>query len=262
LSLEALRYGQSLDIEDAGRLSARLYFYNRFPASPSWLRKLPTKEAVRKYLGIDDERSAMQRSLRGWKEISMSAENSGWCMWARARQAIPAEQHTGNYKLYVSPACEDVGKALATTVEVMSALRGGCFKVGCDVYGLLRPDKIVAYFTDFAEVQEAAEGLMSRLNGCAVHGVPFSAEIGGDGLLSWGIDPPLEERTIGYQGLESWRLWISNRLANALIAARHSESAGIEPWRFALERVALEGVNTATWTPKPAMWTDPVKEPA
>ena len=36
LSQAALQYAQRLDIEDALRLSARLYFYGRLPASPRW----------------------------------------------------------------------------------------------------------------------------------------------------------------------------------------------------------------------------------
>ena len=30
----------------------------------------------------------------------------------------------------------------------------------------------------------------------------------------------------------------------------------MEPWRFALERLRLEGVDTATWTPGALLWRE------
>jgi hypothetical protein len=47
---------------------------------------------------------------------------------------------------------------------------------------------------------------------------------------------------------ESWRLWVVGRLVSALVAARTASNAG-EPWGYALERIALEGVDTSTWVP-------------
>jgi hypothetical protein len=32
------------------------------------------------------------------------------------------------------------------------------------------------------------------------------------------------------------------------------DKAGVEPWRFALERVRLDGVDTTTWTPGALLW--------
>jgi hypothetical protein len=118
--------------------------------------------------------------------------------------------------------------------------------------GLLRPDKIVAYFPDFERLAKAAEAVSARLGGVPAQGVPFTSEIGGDGLLSWGMDPPASELA-AWGGRESWRLWLTHRLARALLAARSAE--GLEPWRFALERVRLEGIDTASWTPAASLWS-------
>jgi hypothetical protein len=91
-------------------------------------------------------------------------------------------------------------------------------------------------------------------------GVPFTSEIAGDGLLSWGMDPPSSEWTALAKGAESWRLWLTHRLARALLSARGAavadtgETAEIEPWRFALERVRLEGIDTDSWTPGGGLW--------
>jgi hypothetical protein len=137
-------------------------------------------------------------------------------------------------------------------LEALSASRARQFKIGSDAAGLLRPDKIVAYFPDFERLSEAASRIGGRLSGLPPHGVPFTAGIAGDGLLSWGADPPAAERSPLVGDWESWRLWLTNRLAVALVAARSEGVA--EPWRFALDRVRLEGVDTETWTPGALLW--------
>jgi len=47
---------------------------------------------------------------------------------------------------------------------------------------------------------------------------------------------------------ESWRLWVVGRLASALVAAKTASNAD-EPWRYALERIALESIDASTWVP-------------
>jgi hypothetical protein len=79
------------------------------------------------------------------------------------------------------------------------------FKIGSDAWGLLRPDKIVAYFPDFERLAEAAGGL-------------------------------------------------AEGLSRALLTAREAGEA--EPWRFALDRLRLEGIDTATWTPGSRLWRE------
>jgi hypothetical protein len=73
-------------------------------------------------------------------------------------------------------------------------------------------------------------------------------------LLSWGIDPPPEEQALPWLIRESWRLWVTNRLAVALIASSTEDTANLEPWRFALRRLQLEGVDTRSWTPASVDW--------
>jgi hypothetical protein len=114
---------------------------------------------------------------------------------------------------------------------------------------LLRPDKFVVYFSAFESLRTTAERILTGLRGCPAQGVPFSAEITDDGLLSWGFDPPPDKGALAWRERESWRLWITNRLASALVAARKSATTGIEPWQFALDRLRLDQVDTATWAP-------------
>jgi len=78
--------------------------------------------------------------------------------------------------------------------------------------------------------------------------VPFTAELGADGLLSWGMDPP---STLGVGA--SWRSWLTLQLAGALIEAKRSGVA--EPWRRALECARCRGVDPDTWAPRSDLWT-------
>jgi hypothetical protein len=157
----------------------------------------------------------------------------------------------------VSPAPESLPKAFGEILAALSAARVPRLKVGADAWGVLRPDKIVAHFPDFETLAASAALLAERLAGLPVHGVPFTAEIGGGGLLSWGADPAAKGA--------SWRSWLCQRLAAALLAARAARATradtapapppgDTEPWRFAIERLRLEGVDTGTWAPGPLLW--------
>lgn len=249
LAQTALEYAQGLDIDDSVALSARLYFYNRVPLSPRWKWRFPGQEAVSEYLGIDSG-GASRRFLDGrWARMRVSPQNEGWIQWeSRAYQRLETAAQQG-YKLYVSPQPEFVQKAFNAVAEVLRESKAHHFKVGNDAAGLLRPDKIVIYFQDFESLQDTANQIAAQLTGCLAQGVPFTAGIADDGLLSWGIDPPPEKGMLAWQERESWRLWITNRLAVALLAAKKAPSSTLEPWRFALERLRLDNVNTDTWAP-------------
>ena len=240
LSRAALKYGQDLAVDDPTLLSWRLYSYNRMPLTPRWKRLLPSPEAVAKYLGIAAGGSSRKLLDSRW----LAAGSAAWLSW-RARRAESSGSGGPTWKLYVSPSPEALAESFGALLDAFAAGRADHFKVGKDAAGLLRPDKIVAYFPSFERLAHAAEVVQRRLDGVAVQGVPFTSEIGAGGLVSWGVDPAKDAWDLG--GSESWRLWLTRRLARALVSARTTE--GVEPWRFAVERLRLEGVNTDSWTP-------------
>ena len=258
LSRRALEYAEALEISDAAALSARLYMYNRLPASARWRRLLPDEAAVERHLGILN--GALARMVeRGWMRLPSGGSASGWIAW-RSEHTHYEREPAIVYKLYVSPACSELRAGFEATAEALAQSAAFQWKVGADVFGLLRPDKLVVYFRELADLQEAAARIVEKLEGCPAHGVPFTAEVAGRGLLSWGIDPAAEEHTVPWLERESWRLRISNRLACALLLAKTSEQAGAAACRFAMERLRLEGVDTQTWIPTGALaWTEPVR---
>jgi hypothetical protein len=145
-------------------------------------------------------------------------------------------------------------EALQKAIEVAVETRATSFKVGKDVYGLLRPDKFVVYFDSFNDLAAAARRFEQELRGFRAQGVPFSAALTRDGLLSWGIDPVAEPPRTGSQA-ESWRSWLTNRLAAALIQAKAVRLRRFAPWQFAMARLRLEGVDTREWAPQPGFLT-------
>jgi hypothetical protein len=153
------------------------------------------------------------------------------------------------YKLYISPVANQAGVAFPIVAATAASSKALYLKVGSNVHGLLRPDKIVLYFGEFPDLQETASQLLERLGTCPAHGVPFSAELGGAGLLSWGVDPPSGQHNVRWLERESWRLRICNRLAAALLLAKASSACGSSATGFAMDRLRAEGIDTNSWTP-------------
>ena len=67
-------------------------------------------------------------------------------------------------------------------------------------------------------------------------------------------DPPDGNRLLDWQRIESWRSWITRRLAFALVQARGSGAAPADCVAFALERLRMARVDTHTWSPTKDAW--------
>jgi len=285
LSLAALRHGQelarTLREPEPLHLSLRLYGYNRLPMTPRWRRALLDATAVRRHLGIAAGGRWLPLLERHWRELPAGADEP-WLRWRPGPASVPSpavpaavSRDAPTYKLYVSPVPGELPEAFGAVLDGLAAVGAPGFKVGAGAGGLLRPDKIVAYFETFEHLAAAAGALTERLAGVAPHGVPFTSEIAGGGQLSWGVDPPAAAGfwPLGGDSRMSWRLWLTNRLARALIAAVAAPAAApplpgaaaaalagaaagetMEPWRFAVERLRLEGIDTGSWTPGGSLW--------
>jgi hypothetical protein len=252
-SRQALMYAEDLETNDPRTLTAALYLYNRIPASPFWKARFASREDVLAHVGAD--RGSLRVLLE--REWAASTAATGWLSWS-SKTSGPRRKDDVTYKLYVSPRPERIREAFEVVVRVLSGFEGAQFKLGDEVNGLLRPDKLMLYFTSDAALMEAASVLKRELAGCDAHGVPFTAGLDDSGLLSWGIDPPENERALRWLHRQSWRLWVVERLAAALSIAKSARSAAaVEPWRFALERARRQGIDVETWTPSPALWSRP-----
>jgi hypothetical protein len=252
LSVAAIKHGQRLGIRDPGILAARLYFYHRLPATPRWRKLWPDTHAVLRSLdaALDDHlrRGLVTDFAMTPSRPSSQTSDAQWISWHRRIDGTTEASGAQTYKLYVSPAPQHVGRAFANVVALLPDSKALSLKIGSFAHGLLRPDKFVVYFGNYYDLAAFAERLVPAVAGILAHGVPFSATIDDDGMLSWGIDPPRATARVGHYADDSWRMWLCNRLAVALTAAPRNPEMGIEPWRYALTRLWLSGVDTRTWT--------------
>jgi hypothetical protein len=254
LSHRAIQHAQMLDISEVGTLSARMYFYGRFPASPRWTQYFPPEQTIQRFLDLARLAAPSPSRLRRAARIFEPQSVNGWLFWKAAGEPERRTGRRSRFKLYISPAPQCIWDVFAETLPLLLNSSATAFKIGQDVFGLLRPDKFVVYFETLPALQELAGQISRRLAGTQSHGVPFTAALSGDGLLSWGIDPAHGTQALPWQEQESWRLWITNRLARSLLAARNSTAATLEPWQFALHRLELDGIDSATWTPFHPDW--------
>ena len=238
LSVDALKYAAALTELPAVALAQKLYNYNRRPRTSALRRRLPDRAACLGFLGIERARGRLDRH---W---SYGDEGAPWLAFTRRQPQRPAAA-AQPCKLYIGLTLEDLPECLPAIAEELAGHAALQFKIGTDLDGLLRPDKLVAYFPGKDALLAAARALLPTVAGRAVHAVPFSAEIADAGALSWGMDPA----DAWFADRISWRQWICEKLAAAVIAARSGTAGAIAPWQFALERLRLEGVDTDSFMP-------------
>jgi hypothetical protein len=256
LAVSALQYGQELIGLSEAELGQRLYSYGRQPISPQLHRRLVDTAAVATFLGIEDSGPLLRSLDHRWTHVPISQRVRGyWWQWSSKSEPPSGTTQRACYKLYVSPVVDDMRIALEAIVAALPHAQGVTgFKVGVGLWGISRPDKILVYFTQLDDLYKFADLLRTRISGCDPHGVPFTAAVSQDGLLSWGADPPAG--SIGGGRTTSWRMWVTWRLAEYLISAQTAELSTLEPWQYALERLRLAGIDTDTWVPANRMWPE------
>lgn len=252
LSRQALRLGAALPIADPVALSRRLYRFNGSPITSAWRRRLPDAAAVARWLGIG-ARTGTPHAWRGarWERVSAVGAAATWAAWDRRAYLAGATPDHPRHKLYVSARAEALPELLETIVPLLGASRAVHFKIGCTLPSVMRADKLVVYFSDADALEDAVAPIRDALApfAAAAQGTPFTRALDDCGILSSGFDPPPGPHHVPWRGRESWRLWVTNRLATYLLAARVGAGEADEPWRFALDRIALDGVDPCDWTP-------------
>jgi len=239
LSRAALEYGAALGLRDPVRLSRRLYGYGRFPASPRLRRAFPTPESVGDHL-LHENEALRHLLMSGWRRRRLAGEDVGWALWTRPRGDPRDSEPT--HKLYASPVLDSVRPVFHAVMPIVTDSGAVGFKVGAELPYLGRPDKLVFYFADKAEMARVARLLDRRLADFEPHGVPFTCATGRSGLLSWGTDPPGKTD-------QSWRSWLALQLARAMTEAEPDRAVDA-----ALQRADALGVDPVSWEPLSIDW--------
>jgi hypothetical protein len=244
LSEDALRYAGSLRIADPDTLAERLYAYGTEPTNvartPPLLRSSNLAETLTMSSG------ELARAIKPvWHGPRHYRPRSWWTFSTRAYRPAPDSLR---HKLYVSPAIDVLGRAMAIAIPVLKRCFCTAFKIGGTPLQLLRPDKFVTYFADEPSMRHAASNLAIALKAIPAQGVPFTAAVDDAAIVSWGIDPPADTQPLSWQARDSWRTLVTRRLAWYLVAARDTATPSVTAWEFARTRLRLDGVDTIYWT--------------
>jgi hypothetical protein len=257
LAETALRYVQELQLVEEAEVARRLYLFNTVPFTRGWDIRLPNPASVLSWLSAKADRDTARLLTRLWNVADPESSHAGWWLWTR-RDPIGerGDWRSPPFKLYLSPLPGALPGIWSRAVASFSEAEVPAFKLGRDARGILRADKLVAYLRDFETLARLSDRLRASLSGCPAQGVPFTASIDPDGLISWGMDPPATAaHALDPQG-ESWRQWITLQLGRALIAGQRVGAGrlGCQPWEYALSRLRVLDVDTTTWTPMSAIW--------
>jgi hypothetical protein len=249
ISLKALRHAQRLAISEADLLAARLYFYGRLPVSRHWLNLWPDSRAVGRDLGLSANGELPRAAASLFTPSHSHDPARQWLSWRRRGNGQTRGHLANRYKLYVTPDPRDLPHAFLEIVDLLPQSSATSLKIGPNAYGLLRPDKLIVYFNQREHLFAFAAALTPRLNELRAQALPFTAALDNVGLLSWGMDPSRDLGRVVWHVDDSWRIWLCNRLASALLAARGAPRHDVPPWRYALGTVALLGIDTRGWFP-------------
>ncbi|HEV8504923.1 MAG TPA: hypothetical protein VGQ53_05975, partial [Chitinophagaceae bacterium] len=134
----------------------------------------------------------------------------------------------------------DLPEVLLECIPVIDSSDAISFKIGNTLQGLLRPDKMVVYFYSRDSLFTTAGILIQFLKGFAPQGVPFSAQLDDNGLLSWGKDPP---------GDGSWRTAVSEKLAAILQHAKENQLNWPLTISYIDATMQSKGLDIRNWEP-------------
>jgi hypothetical protein len=207
LSSEGLRYGLQLRATAGySRIWERLYRFNRSPISPLLRARWPTQAHYEA-----DVDSAVLASH--WVEVATGDEHFRYFRQPEWReQSSAARQRNGRFKIYVSPKFHDLLTALTLAINVGTETACALLKVSRTVEATVRPDKIILYTDSWDHTECVADALLARMRHIEAQGVPFTAGLDGDRLISWAIDPSSPDR----RSFASWRVWITRMIVESM----------------------------------------------
>lgn len=237
LSLAALRLAASRSAAGTADVAQWLYRFGTLPRGPRIDRDFGPDDDPMAVLGM----TVGGRARRLLEDAYEATSYPGWYSFARASDPVEIGSVC---KLYVSPRPEALADAFPRIAEAFVRCEVRSFKVGRGIEGMLRSDKIIAYFQDRTHMDDSVGALARSLHGCPAQGVPFTAEAAGDGLLSWGVDPPAGDAAM------SWRSWVTKQLAASLTS--RPAAPGVDPVTAALADIRRAGVDPDRWLPSAA----------
>jgi hypothetical protein len=248
LSLEAIRYGFGLLPGLAhDQLWTRLYFFNRLPYRGTARADEHSENSAAETNRLQDETAFSRLTRLSWKRRTDSDPN--WFLWERA-PLLPASrrarERNGYFKVYVSPATASLKNVLAAAVDVATECGCATMKIGASPRVLARPDKIVLYTDSWEHTEEVGSEIARRAAAALPHGVPFTTDLSGDGLVSWAIDPH-----VARSQHPSWRLWITFQIASLMAESKLHDRLNRSVEQVLNALATRHGLIPGTWAIRP-----------
>jgi hypothetical protein len=80
-------------------------------------------------------------------------------------------------------------------------------------------------------------------------GVPFTAQLDDDGMISWGIDPAEKDVLESFEG-GSWRAGVTGKSwQQRLFRLRLMDLTNSKATEYILNKISLEGIDPHSWMP-------------
>lgn|GEM_PF-6123399 len=249
LSLEAIRFAMALPNTPLKILSQKLYTYNAFPIpEPEGILEKPHFEALSfVFNNLSEEEKAEFAKI--WLRPSQN-RNSGWINFHRAQSQtiMGRNSNKSNFKLYLSPIFTDLPLVFKRIQTHLNSSQAFSFKFGENQRGLLRPDKFVLYFHSSEEALDTGHFLAGILSDLPVQGVPFTRQIGGTGMVSFGMDPPLQEVIQEIEG-GSWRAQLADILASSILVCKKKELDMESSLKYIKAQLYAHNIDPINWSP-------------
>lgn len=254
LSEGAIRLAFASALTQPRDITFVLYNFNRIPTTRRRRRALPDEAAVADYLGINADgvwpgmpSRVHQKPVRVRDDGSMNGFDVFWRSWRIGERTSAAEKPT--YKVYYSALPEDLPEVFRIVREAACQSEARSMKIGRVLAGLLRPDKLIVYFSRYPEAREFALSMSRRLRDFKGQGNPFSFQVNPEhALVTMGVDPPrkLDE-------FLSWRVYVTGKLALAIQGARRDQTR--DALAYVADYLRLLGVDGRSWSPLSEDWS-------
>jgi hypothetical protein len=248
LSTQAIGYGLLLRGLDMRLLSRKLYSYNTLPWDEQTRSAFEAKHSVKEFLFLSGGLGTKNFLKNSWEPNNLE-EKKYWFSWWKQKRKIKmtGSSQQPTFKLYISPAIEQIPRIFELAVRILSASDAFSFKIGSTIEGLIRPDKMVAYFYNKEAMMDVAGLLSKELDDVTAHSVPFTAQIDKSGVLSWGIDPS-DSEVLSSVEAGSWRMKVTDQLALAIGQAQADQLDLPRAIQFVRTKLLTLGISTTDWT--------------
>jgi hypothetical protein len=182
-----------------------------------------------------------------FQEIESAEGSAAWHFYSRSGASTYNRAGMPQHKLYVSPTLDDLLPCVEKLLAVLPSTKAHTWKIGRGFPGIVRADKICLYFNEQVDASWAGQMLAKHLDGFNAQGVPFTRRCDRSGLVSEGIDPPNDSDRSRRKAPISWRVWVSQKIAQALLLQMQQSQCPLGAEQYALWTLQILGVDPRVW---------------